>query len=69
MVYLSQEIGEFGKGKNSRAGRRGKGGKGGKERKRVRNRKQEYCICERKLGKEWGQGERDCWGRRGSGKN
>ena len=68
MVYLSQEIGEFGKGKNSRAGR-GKGrlnsraarrGKGGKERKRVRNRKQEYCICERKLGKEWGQGERDC---------
>ena len=80
MVYLSQEIGEFGKGKNSRAGRgkgrlnsraarRGKGGKGGKERKRVRNRKQEYCICERKLGKEWGQGERDCWGRRGSGKS
>lgn len=40
MVYLSQEIGEFGEGKNSRAGRgkgrlnsraarRGKGGKGG----------------------------------------
>ena len=61
MVYLSQEIGEFGEGKNSQAGRgkgrlnsraarRGKEGKGGKEGKRVRNRKQGYCIYERKLG-------------------